>query len=541
MAVKKKSRARFALLLLVAAYLAAAVLVLTRPGSVLSKDDRVVIRFTHWQIEAGPREAFDAMIKRYEELNPHVRVEQVAVPGRVYNQWLRTQLIGGTASDIIEFGRHMQGMNDVPPRFFAPITEYVEQPNPYNRGTPLEGVPWRDTFKDGLNSPDAYIPNLSNYYAVTQCMLSMRMYYNPDLLKELTGSTEPPATYPEFLALNEKLKARNEGRKESVALLAGSRFNSYVLLDPMLSRGALDVSFATDRFRLQGPWGPDVGIEYLRGGWDFRRPELLSGLARMREVSFTMRPGFQQLERDAAVQDFLRGRAMMIVTGTWDATSLTRMAPFKVGVTTVPWPTKADGEIGRYFWTPISEGAATAMSLYLNKGSAHQAEAIDFLRFITSVEGNTIFVRESGWLPAIREVEVPDELKIHMPIFDGYSARSNFSHGFGSETYNHWEKEVYRLTSAQGSVEDFLQSIEAQFPATVRRDMETNMRNIVLSVRRDITPLMALAVLDRQVGLEPREHDSLGLRESNQTMIEAQFYQAQLVLEKGPALDQPSP
>jgi|UniRef100_UPI00404B0F98 raffinose/stachyose/melibiose transport system substrate-binding protein len=539
MAAKPKQRARFALILLALAYLTAVVLVLTRPGSALSNDKRVVIRFTHWQIEAGPREAFDAMIKRYEELNPNVRVEQVAVPGNVYNQWLRTQLIGGTASDIIEFGRHMQGMNDVPPRFFAPISEYVELPNPYNRGTALEGVRWRDTFKDGLNSPDAYIPNLSNYYAVTQCMLSMRLYYNPELLRELTGSEIPPSTYPEFLALNDKLKARIAGPKDRVALLAGSRFNSYVLLDPMLTRVGLDVSYANDRFRLQGPAGPEVGLEYLRGGWNFRRPELLDGLNRMREVSTTMRPGFQQLERDAAVQDFLRGRAMMIVTGTWDATSLTRMAPFKVGVTVVPWPTMADGKIGRYYWTPISEGATTAMSLYLNKASHHSAEAIDFLQFITSVEGNTIFVRESGWLPAVREVPIPDELKVHLPNFDGYTARSNFSHGFGSETFNLWEKQAYRLTSANGSVEDFLQAIEAQFPTAVRRDIETDMRNIVLSVRRDITPLIALAALDERVGLDQRERDSLALRESNQTMIEAKLYEAQLVLEKGPNVTKP--
>ncbi len=539
MAAKPKQRARYALILLALAYLTAVVLVLTRPGSALSNDKRVVIRFTHWQIEAGPREAFDAMIKRYEELNPNVRVEQVAVPGNVYNQWLRTQLIGGTASDIIEFGRHMQGMNDVPPRFFAPISEYVELPNPYNRGTALEGVRWRDTFKDGLNSPDAYIPNLSNYYAVTQCMLSMRLYYNPELLRELTGSEIPPSTYPEFLALNDKLKARIAEPKDRVALLAGSRFNSYVLLDPMLTRVGLDVSYANDRFRLQGPAGPEVGLEYLRGGWNFRRPELLDGLNRMREVSTTMRPGFQQLERDAAVQDFLRGRAMMIVTGTWDATSLTRMAPFKVGVTVVPWPTMADGKIGRYYWTPISEGATTAMSLYLNKASHHSAEAIDFLQFITSVEGNTIFVRESGWLPAVREVPIPDELKVHLPNFDGYTARSNFSHGFGSETFNLWEKQAYRLTSANGNVEDFLQAIEAQFPTAVRRDIETDMRNIVLSVRRDITPLIALAALDERVGLDQRERDSLALRESNQTMIEAKLYEAQLVLEKGPNVTKP--
>jgi len=405
----KKYRTYVAAALMATAYVVTLFIVFTRPGTVLSTDKRVVIRVAHWQIEAGPREAFDALIKRYEELNPHVRVEQLAVPGVVYNQWLRTQLIGGTATDIIEFGQHMQGMNDVPPRFFAPISDYVEEPNPYNRGTPLEGVRWRDTFKDGLNTPDTYIANLGNFYAVTQCMLSMRLFYNPELLREVTGRPEPPATYTELRALKEELERYNAGRKEPLALLAGSQFNSYILLSPLLARAGLDITFGMDRFRDHGPLALDAGLEYLRGSWDYRRPELLKGMEMLREVSFMMRPGFRQLERDGAVQDFLRGRALMIATGTWDATSLRTMAPFPMGVTEFPWPTRDDGEVGRYLWSPLTESAGTtAMALYINKASPHQAEAIDFLRFITSVEGNTIFSHTSGWLPAIREVEVPD-------------------------------------------------------------------------------------------------------------------------------------
>lgn len=532
--VVKKYRTRLGVTLLLAAYAVTMFIVFTRPGAVLSTDKRVVIRLTHWQIEAGPREAFDALIKRYEELNPHVRVEQLAVPGAVYNQWLRTQLIGGTASDIIEFGQHMQGMNDVPPRFFAPISDYVEEPNPYNRGTPLEGVRWRDTFKDGLNSPDAYIPNLGNFYAVTQCMLSMRLFYNPELLREITGSPEPPATYTQLRALKEKLDRYNATSKETVAMLAGSQFNSYILLSPLLSRAGFDITFAMDRFRDHGPLAMDAGLEYFRGLWDYRRPELIKGLEMMREVSFMMRPGFQQLERDAAVQDFLRGRALMIATGTWDATSLRTMAPFKMGVAVFPWPTRDDGEVGRYLWSPLSEGGGTtAMALYVNKASPHQAEAIDFLRFITSVEGNTIFSHTSGWLPAVREVEVPDYAKVYIPQLEGFFARTNFSHGFGSETRDLWERQAYRLTSPQGSVEDFLTTFEAGFPVALRRDMQTNVRNMTISLRRDVTPLAALAVLERLVGLDEREHDSLTTRESNQTMVEAKLYEATLVLERG--------
>lgn len=530
----KQSKARIALGLLAVAYLATLLMVLTRPGATLSTDDRVVIRVTHWQIEAGPREAFEALIKRYEELNPRVRVEQVAVPGSVYSQWLRTQLIGGTASDIIEFGQHMQGMNDVPPRFFAPISDYVEDPNPYNRGTPLEGVRWRDTFHDGLNTPDTYIANLGNYYAVTQCMLSIRLFYNPELLQKLTGRAAPPRTYTELRELNTALAHYNATAADTVVPLAGSQFNSFILISPLLTRGGYDVTFGMDRFRDHGPLAPDAGLEYLRGMWDYRRPEMLATMQVIREVSLMMRPGFQQLERDAAMQDFLRGRALMIATGTWDATSLRTMAPFALGVAEFPWPKRADGTECRYWWSPWSEGGGTtAMAMYVNKASPHQAEAIDFLRFITSVEGNTIFAHTSGWLPSIREVPVPDYAKVYLPRFEGFMARTNFSHGFGSETRDLWERQAYQLTSAQGSVDNFITAVEAQFTTALRRDIQTSMRNMTISLRRDVTPLAALAVLDRLTGLAAREHASLVTRESNQTMIEAKLYESALVLAHG--------
>ena len=133
----KSIKRNLALIIALGAYLLAVVLVLTRPGATLSGDDRIVIRLAHWQIEEGPREAMVALVKRYEELNPHIRVEVLAVPGNVYKQWLRTQLIGGNATDIIEFGSFIGGVNDIPPRFFDPISQYMELPNPYNRGTPL--------------------------------------------------------------------------------------------------------------------------------------------------------------------------------------------------------------------------------------------------------------------------------------------------------------------------------------------------------------------------------------------------------------------
>jgi len=103
--------------LLAAGYVFAVFWVFTRSEPVVSSRE-VTIRIAHWQIEKGPPDGVDAVIRRYEELNPRVKVQQVLVPGRVYNQWMRTNLVGGTGADLIEYGVWLDGLTDIPARYF---------------------------------------------------------------------------------------------------------------------------------------------------------------------------------------------------------------------------------------------------------------------------------------------------------------------------------------------------------------------------------------------------------------------------------------
>ena len=65
----------------------------------------VTIRFAHFELEVGVREALDSLARTYEREHPHVNVEQIAVPQQFYKQWIRTQLVGGIPPDIIEVFR----------------------------------------------------------------------------------------------------------------------------------------------------------------------------------------------------------------------------------------------------------------------------------------------------------------------------------------------------------------------------------------------------------------------------------------------------
>jgi len=537
--VARSPRNLFALIVLLGAYATAAFLVATRPGATLSADERTVIRLAHWQIEAGPREAIDAVIARYEELNPAVRVEQVTVPGSLFKQWLRTQLIGGNATDIIEFGSFWGGVNDIPPRFFDPITREVEAPNHYNRGTSLEGVPWRDTFRDGLNTPDAYIENLSNYFAVTLTMTTMRAFYNPELLLAITGSAKPPTSYREVRELTIKLADYNQRTGQKVTLYAGSQFTGETLMiDRITTYSGLGLSMYNDRFREQGTKPRDSTLEYLRGRWNFDHPALRDALELAREGAAGMRPGFQQLGREAAVQEFMRSQTVMIITGTWDATSLRKLAPFELTVEEFPWPKQGDGKFTDESWGPYSEGAGgTTAAFYLNKASQHKEVALDFMRFMTSVEGNGIFVEKSGWLPSVREVEVPDYAKAYMPHFAGYSARLSIMRGYGNETRDVWSRQLHRLISPNGSVDSFLEAFRPEFREALVRDLQTDLRNVYLSLRRDLAPLTALAMLDLLEDGDAHRESSRRDRESSQTIIEAKLYEAEFVLPLGPAMN----
>ena len=119
-----------------------------RPAEATGK---TTIRFAHWQLESGLREAFDRISAAYMQLHPDVRVEQMPVPTQIWANWLRTQLIGGTAPELIEIEGYQGETNEMLANYFEPVTPCLGLPNPYNKDNDLAGVPWRDTFIDGLS------------------------------------------------------------------------------------------------------------------------------------------------------------------------------------------------------------------------------------------------------------------------------------------------------------------------------------------------------------------------------------------------------
>ena len=525
-------RATFRLMLLVfaAGYLAAVTWVCLRPAAQAAARP-VTLRLAHWQIERGPPAGLAAVIRRYEELHPRVRVEQVRVPSPIYRQWLRTNLAGRTATDLIEFAYFLGGMNDVPVRHFEPLTAAMSRPNPYNRGTALANVPWRLTFADGLYYMLCQSPEVGQIYGATLAQASTRLFCNRALLEKITGGPAvAPATLADFRRLCGQVADYSRRTGHAVYPLAGSQGNAMWLTDFLLAGTVSGMNLELDEegYLARAPW--QAQADYLRGRWSYRRPELRAALALVRELSQQMRPGFAQLSRDQAVQEFIRGEALFIYAGTWDGTSLRELADFPVEPMRFPQPAADDPVVGRFRKGRFQDGiVGTSFEVYLNQDSPHKAEALDFLHFLTSVEGGQLFMDHSGWISSVRGVRVPPELEIYRPTGDGYTTGMQYMGVGANSTQSFWQN-YHLLVSPQGSVEQFVEALEPGMPKQVTEDLRREVNTSAASASAVDCELMALGALRRLQPPDAERGQLQRLLAANQTQSEISGYEAAWVL-----------
>ena len=364
-----------------------------------------VLRFAHFELEDGIREALSDLSREYERLHPSVRVIQIAIPERFYPQWIKTQLIGETAPDIVEL-QVPYIRDEVKGRFISPLTEDLEAPNPYNAGTGLEGTPWRSTFIDGVSANHVVSQHMMEKYGVPMTIMTTRMYYNVSLLRKITGSEDPPQTYSEFIEFDRQVRAHAEKTNDVVYPIAGSKPTARPFLDGMLASMTQSLGLKLDRIgNLTNPDSGEMGIKYLRGEWDVYDKSVELGLGMVREIASLMQPGFFLKDRDDAIFFFVQQRAVMIAASSQDYKTLLQNIPFEVRAVRLPDPDSTHPVYGKYYLGPKSEGiGSTRLNLGVVNFSKHRSVALDLLRFLTSRNSHTTFVERSGWLPAVVEL-----------------------------------------------------------------------------------------------------------------------------------------
>jgi raffinose/stachyose/melibiose transport system substrate-binding protein len=477
---------RFGLILLGLAF----ALACWRVGSRVVRDhasSRITLRFAHWQLEGGIREAFDVIARDYEALHPNVRVEQMTIPVSLYLSWGMSQLVGGEAPDLVEIKGGMGGPEIY--TYFIPITEEVAQPNPYNAGTPLAGVPWRNTYADGMDN--AYTGALFETYGASVFASTVRIFYNVDLMREITGQTEPPRTFEQFLALGQRVRAHADrtGRPLLPVVCSYGMTMMDDLFRSQTQRLACEMNPGA-RFPANAGDPTDLYLGYLTRQWTLDHPGIRGGAELMRLMGRELAPGFMQLNREQAVFYFAQGRALMFMGFSSDATGITRQVNFPVRAFRNPSPAPGATGFGANLMGPNAEGALfTYGTLAIPRSSPHPEVALDFLRFLTSQPEDRKFARISGSLPVIVGIEPEGFAKDLMPDGRGFPSGPTFTLG---ETGRVFAKNLNLLFGPHGSSDTFLGALGRDLSGSMRADLENTARQNRRTVALNDTSIEAV-------------------------------------------------
>ncbi|PTY06014.1 hypothetical protein DB346_01220 [Verrucomicrobia bacterium LW23] len=452
----------------------------------------VTIRIAHWNLEAGVREGLEAVAREYEKIcaarGKKVRIEQIPVPEQVYANWFITQLVGGTAPDLISIG---YGSTDERlARFFQPFSAYIDAPNPYNAGTPLDGLPWRDTFIDGLQS--AYRQELLDYYTLPYTMLTTRVYYNKAMYREMFGPNRPlPKNYEEFIALCADTVAWAKAHgKPGLLPIAGSKYNAPMITGRLLGSQTQKLSRRNNRNLTLANVAEENMLAYLRGEWDLNTPDVVSGFELMQTMIQYMQPGFVQLQREDAMLNFVQQHSLMIASGAWDRTSIEQESPFPVEVFRVPVPTPEDPKFGKFTYGALAEANSPGNGGFgLNRESPHLETAVDFYRYLTSLPGSELFTQYSGWLPSIVGARITPGLEPFRPELGGFPAGTDMNNG--TESKRLWDRNFYLLAKTPEDSGPFRRSMGPDMRSAYLEDLRLIARGRWRSITRMDTPLAA--------------------------------------------------
>ncbi len=433
-------RAYFALIVVVLTFAWSAFAIATyRAGQ--APEGAITIRLGHWQLEASVRDAIEAMAKEYrEKVNPRVYLVQDAIPEGTYGQWVSTQLMGGTAPDILQVGQMLPAniWFSYFQRYFVPLGKFVERENSYNKGTEFEGVPLRKTYKDGMKT--AYVDEMQEYMSIPLAQFGSRVFYNRDLLRRLTGLEEPPEDYRGFLAVCEKIRVQKDEQGKNFIPIAGSGYHfgmmGGLMWETLTYRGIEKADFNRD-----GSVGNNeqfVAFRTGRMGFDFL--PYRARFQMIRDLTPFFQSGYTGLTRDEAVFLFAQQKAVFMATGTWDARSLQQQAQgqFEVGIMKYPYPSPDDPFYGPVAPARPREQVGSGFQFGITRTSKHQDIALDFLLFMASKAGNQQLNAIIGWIPAIQHTETDPLLRAFEPNIVGTYGAMSFT--LGGETAIRWNQ-----------------------------------------------------------------------------------------------------
>ncbi|PDT26377.1 hypothetical protein CO660_28605 [Rhizobium sp. L9] len=347
----------------------------TSCASLAMGQDKTTINFWTW---APPAPVVDKAVAAFEKANPNIDVKVTFLESTAYQDRLPLALSSGDPVDVAAV--QTSSMVKLVKEYLEPLPELYGQ---YGTSPIEKQLVAKSIMQAKLLSGDDKL-----YIAPMGTLGSVAAYYNLDLMRELGLSV--PKDRAELAAFVKTIK---EKRPDLVPVaFTGANWFLDEISDTIIEQGAP---------------GWFNSLRYDKGG-KFDGPEFKAGFDATVGLYKDGIFGKDTLDLDygRAVELFQQGKAVMFLQGTWEMGAVS--APFRKAnglklenVTVSPLPAILDG--GKPAIRSFIE-----VGLSVPKNSAHKAEAVKFVEFMTSGEGvgqwaDTLFV-----VPSKEGYKLPD-------------------------------------------------------------------------------------------------------------------------------------
>ncbi len=453
-----------------------------------------VIRIVHWQLELGVRDGLQSLIDKFEAMKAEegkaVEVIQIPMPERAYNQYVTTQLIGGTAPDMIQIGMFpMEYLG----RYFYPLSNVLQKPNPFlakrlevlNQMEDISEAdeterqvietlvdkPWMDTFHDGLRGQ--FREEFQEYFGVGFSTFTVRMYYNKDLFKKVLGHDRAPASFDELISFSNAIQKYGEENELNLLPIASSKYQADVFRWRYLAELTADMSREYDLDYSGTSDGTEKLMAMLRGDFTPWNEQYKASIEVVQEIADFFPRGFMSMGREDSGFSFVQGKAGMITSGSWDARSYLKKIQdqpeerrFEVGIFDLPSIAQDHPEYGAYADGRHSEAAAgTGFGFGITRFTRSFDLCVEFLQFATTPDMNTEVNEIAGWIPVVHGAVPGELLKNFQPNFVGYAGSTFFEVMSGGKVLLLEEQVYWPLISGDSNYEDYAESLWEKTPA----------------------------------------------------------------------------
>lgn len=333
--------------------------------------------------------SYDTLEQLAEEWNANNEKFEVVINKASLNgnrSAITSMLSAGTAPDMLmQVGTVVN--DDIGTGWYADLTEYLEQPNPYEEGN----TAWKDIY--GTESIAASKASDGKNYYVCLDKIPVGMVYNMDLLAQ-AGITEVPQTYSEFLACLEALqKAKDEGRITAEVFMHGGLWQESYLGTSVY--GSKVEEWDEDDTGVVSAY--ELVKAYKEGEWTLD-DEYFREFLRLCYEKAKYYPD-NYLSYDTAY-NFARGNLAVTDAVGNVMRTLTRNARFNVEIAGYPVLDTEASAMGGYTTVRGSAGLSSAYwvtNSAVNKGQDAVDACVDFLMFLTASDNNARLVNDLGY------------------------------------------------------------------------------------------------------------------------------------------------